>query len=151
MFTSKKQASANQQNALKSTGPRTASGKSIASQNAVTHGLRAQQIVIAGESQDEYNDFREVLVARMLPADPLEALLVDRIAASFWRLRRSEIIEAQIYDNLRQDLITARRKNLPDPLLVTLPVDPVVSCSGSPEPEPLRVRLGLAIKALLER
>ena len=121
MFTSKKQLAANQQNSLKSTGPRTASGKSIASQNAVSHGLRAQHIVIAGESQDEYNDFRKVLIARMLPADPLEELLVDRIAASSWRLRRSELIEAQIYDNLREDMITARRENLPDPLLVILP------------------------------
>ncbi len=112
MRTTNKQLLANRQNALKSTGPRTASGKSIASRNAVSHGLRAQQIVIAGESQGEYNDFREVLVARMLPADPLEELLVDRIAASFWRLRRSEIIEARIYDNLREDMITARRKNL---------------------------------------
>lgn len=151
MLTTKKQLLANRQNALKSTGPRTASGKSIASQNAVRHGLRAQQIVIAGESQDEYDDFREVLIARMLPADPLEALLVDRIAASFWRLRRSELIEAQIYDNLREDMITARRKNLSDPLLVTVPAVTSVSYSGSPEPETLEVRVGLALKAILER
>jgi hypothetical protein len=151
MFTSKKQLAANQQNSLKSTGPRTASGKSIASQNAVSHGLRAQHIVIAGESQDEYNDFRKVLIARMLPADPLEELLVDRIAASSWRLRRSELIEAQIYDNLREDLITDRRENLPDPLLVILPPATSVSCSDSPKPEPLEVRVGLALKALLER
>jgi hypothetical protein len=151
MLTTPKQLSANRQNALKSTGPRTASGKSIASKNAVSHGLRAQQIVIGGECQDEYDDFREVLIARMLPADPLEALLVDRIAVSFWRLRRSELIEAQIYDNLRQDLITARRENSPDPLLVTVPADPPVSCRHSAAPETLEVRVGLALKAILNK
>ncbi|MBW8017472.1 MAG: hypothetical protein FVQ82_14935 [Planctomycetes bacterium] len=151
MLTTKKQLSANRQNALKSTGPRTSSGKSITSQNAVTHGLRAQQIVIAGESQDEYNDFREVLIARMVPTDPLETLLVDRIAASFWRLRRSELIEAQIYDNLRQDLITARSNNLPDPLLVTVPVASSVSSSAPSETATLEVRVGIALKSLLKR
>lgn len=48
-MTSQKQLEANRQNALRSTGPRTADGRAAVSQNAVRHGLRAQRVVIEGE------------------------------------------------------------------------------------------------------
>lgn len=103
-MTSQKQIEANRANAARSTGPRTADGKAVVSLNAVRHGLRAQRIVIEGESQDEFDDFRNRLIARQAPADPLEMLLVDRIAAGFWRLRRTGQIEAQMFDEMRQSL-----------------------------------------------
>jgi hypothetical protein len=40
------QIQANRSNAQKSTGPRTPQGKATASQNAVKHGLLAEQVVI---------------------------------------------------------------------------------------------------------
>lgn len=150
-MTSDKQILSNQRNASKSTGPRTESGKSIVSRNSTTHGLRSQQVVIAGESQAEYDDFRDLLIARMSPADPLEAVLVDRVASCAWRLRRSEFIEAQIYDNLREDIIAAHRKNTPDPLLITVPADHSAFCPGSSAPDSLEVRVGLALKSILEK
>ena len=101
-MTSQKQIEANRINATYSTGPKTDIGRAAVSQNAVTHGLRAQRVVIQGESPYEFDDFRENLVAHLDPANPLEMLLVDRIAAGFWRLRRTGQIEAQMFDELRR-------------------------------------------------
>ena len=91
-----KQVLANQRNALKSTGPRTAEGKAIASQNAVRHGLRAEQTVIPGEDPDEFNQFREFLLKDLDPEGALEVMLADRIIAGFWKLYRADRIEAQL-------------------------------------------------------
>lgn len=139
-MTTTKQITANQQNALKSTGPRTVSGKSIAAQNSTTHGLCAQQIVIEGETQEEYNGFRNSLIASLAPVGPVETLFVDIIVAGFWRLRRTGQIEAQVFDNLREDLSAARLADSPDPLLITLP-----------GPATTQIEIGLALKDLLER
>ncbi len=48
------QINANRQNAQKSTGPRTAEGKAVVSQNAVKHGLFAAEAVIRIENPADY-------------------------------------------------------------------------------------------------
>lgn len=60
---SDKQLQANRSNALKSTGPRTEAGMSIASKNAIKHGLQATEIVIPGEDPAEFDFFRQALLA----------------------------------------------------------------------------------------
>ena len=47
-----KQLAANRRNALKSTGPRSAAGKDVASKNALKHGLLSSQPVMDDESQN---------------------------------------------------------------------------------------------------
>lgn len=126
-MTSDKQIQANRKNALKSTGPRTELGKSFSSKNATTHGLRSRQVVIEGESRAEYNDFRQMYIEHYAPANPIEAALVDRIVVCLWRLRRTETIEAQTFDNLREDLVAAGEENKQASLLITLPADPVAA------------------------
>ncbi|MHC4510779.1 MAG: hypothetical protein ACYTAO_17790, partial [Planctomycetota bacterium] len=59
------QTKANQQNAQKSTGPRTAEGKAAVAQNAVKHGLFAVQEVISTENQAEFDLLREQLSAEL--------------------------------------------------------------------------------------
>jgi len=98
---SDKQLQANRINAQKSTGPRTETGKSIASKNSITHGLCSVQPVIEGEDPAEYNDFRNDMIAQFAPVGPMERLLVDRIVHAAWRLRRIGTIEVEIYDFLR--------------------------------------------------
>ena len=127
---SDKQLEANRKNALKSTGPKTEEGKSISSKNALTHGLRAQQIVIEGESQEEFDDFCELLIDHLSPNGPLEMLLVDRIAASSWRLRRTGHLEAQIFDEMRNSLAAARNQNSNDLFMVSLNNDDMESQPG---------------------
>ena len=48
------QINANRANALKSTGPRSAEGKSASRFNALKHGIDAASIVIPGEDPAEY-------------------------------------------------------------------------------------------------
>ena len=127
---SDKQLEANRRNALKSTGPKTKVGKSISSKNALTHGLRAQQIVIEGESQEEFDDFCELLIDHLSPNGPLEMLLVDRIAASSWRLRRTGHLEAQIFDEMRNSLAAVQNQNSNDLFMVPLSNDDMESQPG---------------------
>ena len=91
-MTTEKQTEANQQNALVSTGPVTAEGKAIVSQNAVKHGIFARDLIIASgdgkEDEQEYRELFDGLVVSFNPAGQMECLLVEKITVDFWRLRR---------------------------------------------------------------
>jgi len=89
---SPKQLEANRQNALKSTGPRTAAGRNISKRNAAKHGLRAADIVItAGRNPEDPEAFEELfnrLTDHYLPVGALEEFFVERVAVCIWRLYR---------------------------------------------------------------
>ena len=91
-MTTEKQIEANQQNALVSTGPVTAEGKAIVSQNAVKHGIFARDLIIASgdgkEDSQEYQELLDGLVLSFNPTGQMECLLVEKITVDFWRLRR---------------------------------------------------------------
>jgi hypothetical protein len=88
---------ANRQNAEKSTGPRTAKGKTRASRNALKYGLLAETVVIRSPySSEEQSDFDSLLadfVAEHQPRGLTEETLVERIATAYWRLRRVQQFE----------------------------------------------------------
>ena len=96
-MTSDKKAEANRRNALKSTGPKTPEGKAAVHLNALRHGLRSEQILLPGEDQEALRELDEHLRAELGPRGELERLLVDRIVAGYWRLRRLGRVEAGIY------------------------------------------------------
>lgn len=96
-MTSPKKAEANQQNALKSTGPKTLEGKAAVRLNAVKHGLHSEQILLPDEDEDALRELSERLLAELQPEGELENLLVDRITAATWRLRRLGRVEAGIF------------------------------------------------------
>ncbi len=60
-----KQITANQVNALASTGPRTAEGKAVAAQNALGHGLTAKAAVVPWENTEAFDGFRDQLRSRL--------------------------------------------------------------------------------------
>ncbi len=71
---------ANVQNAQHSTGPRTETGKAAVAQNAVTHGLTAQNII--ARTDDEKTQFAAIRTeasAECRPQGTTETLLVDRL------------------------------------------------------------------------
>ncbi|HSV98536.1 MAG TPA: hypothetical protein VLI39_00075, partial [Sedimentisphaerales bacterium] len=84
------QIQANRSNAQKSTGPRTAQGKAVASQNAVKHGLLAEQVVIRGEDAAQFDLYREGMLADLAPVGEIETMLAERAVSLAWRLRRAE-------------------------------------------------------------
>ncbi len=91
-MTTEKQKSANRQNALVSTGPVSEEGKAISARNAVRHGIFSKEIVInKGEPREREIEFWELhdnLHRDLKPEGQMESLLVEKIAANYWRLRR---------------------------------------------------------------
>jgi len=78
------------------TGPKTPWGKARSSQNAVTHGLSAQAVIIEGEDPAELEAMHEEFVADEKPQTATERLLVERIVMAGWRLRRANRYENQL-------------------------------------------------------
>ncbi len=71
---------ANIANAQHSSGPVTPAGKAASSQNAVTHGLTAQNIIPRTDDEKlEFEAIRTQACAELRPVGHTEALLVDRI------------------------------------------------------------------------
>jgi hypothetical protein len=96
-MTSEKKAEANRRNARKSTGPKTPEGKAAVRLNALKHGLLSQAVLLPGEDEEALRELGQNLRAELQPVGELESLLVDRIIASYWRLRRLGRVEAGIF------------------------------------------------------
>ncbi len=103
---------ANRRNAQKSTGPRTTNGKAVASQNSVKHGLSAANVVISSESKEEFELYREKILAELAPASPMESMLAERIVTLSWRLKRAQRIQNQTIDALNAPQIPIALRNL---------------------------------------
>ncbi len=79
-MTSEAKHQANVANAQHSTGPLTAAGKAASSQNAVTHGLTAQNIVPRTDDEKlEFQVIRDQAYSEFQPLGHTETLLTDRI------------------------------------------------------------------------
>jgi hypothetical protein len=99
-MTTEAQIEANRKNALKSTGPRTTEGKEASSQNATKHGLRTNRNVIKTESQEEFDIFRDNMLADLAPDGAMEEMLAERIVSLSWRLKRAEHFQNAVIDAL---------------------------------------------------
>jgi hypothetical protein len=88
MNTSIIQLKANQSNAKKSTGAKTAEGKSIVAKNALKHGVFAKQLVLSDENPEDYQQLFDELQIALNPVGALEYSLVERVAVTLWRQRR---------------------------------------------------------------
>ena len=96
-MTSDKQTRANRRNALMSTGPKTPQGKAAARQNALSHGLLSAEMLVPGEDEAALKELSESLRDELRPVGDLEGLLVERVIAAAWRLRRLGRVEAGIF------------------------------------------------------
>ena len=83
------------------TGPKTTQGKAVASRNAVTHGLHAQDAVLPhlGEDQAEFDALCDGLARELSPRTAVERHYVEQIAQAMWRLRRLTRWEQRLYDD----------------------------------------------------
>lgn len=91
-MSSDEQIEANRKNAQMSTGPITDDGKKIVSKNAVVHGILSREVVISTpelqEHQEDFDRLKQSLTEDYQPFGVTEGILVERIAISYWRLRR---------------------------------------------------------------
>ena len=98
MLISEKQQKANRENAQHSCGPKTTEGKQAVRLNAVTFGLRARSLLIAGEDPEEYTQLWGELTMEWQPKTKSERLFVEQMSTSQWLLARIAKGESQIYD-----------------------------------------------------
>ena len=88
-MTSYRQIQANRRNALRSTGPKTESGKQVSRCNALRHGLTAETIICSLEDADDYKAFEAGITADYDAQSAVERELVLQLASILWRLRRA--------------------------------------------------------------
>jgi len=95
---SEKQLAANRRNAQSSTGPRTPEGKARSRWNALKHGVLSKSLIpeplAEQESRRDYSRLLDALREDLGCATALEEMLVERIAACYWRLGRLTRAEA---------------------------------------------------------
>jgi hypothetical protein len=113
---------ANRANAKLSTGP---SDSARTRFNGLQHGLTSKQVVIPGESQEEYENFRVGLLSDLKPHSALEQTLADRVVAGAWRLKRFQRVEGAFYTNRIDDFLKEHPGADPDAALANLFIDPM--------------------------
>jgi hypothetical protein len=86
---------ASRRNAQKSTGPRTEAGKDRSKMNAVSHGCRAETLVLPEEDPQELEDRRATWTASLVPRCELEQRAVDDAVICSWRQDRARRAEAK--------------------------------------------------------
>jgi hypothetical protein len=69
-------------------GVKSPEGKAAARLDAVKHGLLSEQVLLPGEDEAALKELSEHLRAELSPVGYVEDLLVERIIAAYWRLRR---------------------------------------------------------------
>src|SRR5262245_43439471 len=87
---------ANQQNAQKSTGPRSAA-KARSSRNALQHGFRSKSALLPGENPEEYYELKSRLRAEWKPVSETEEFCVEQLLLNQWRLRRISNMEQDLF------------------------------------------------------
>jgi hypothetical protein len=70
------------------TGPKSATGKAIVSQNATRHGFLSQRLFVGDEDPSEFQSLVDDLNNSLSPVATLEFALVEKIAVIMWRQRR---------------------------------------------------------------
>src|SRR3954453_15324744 len=88
---------ANRANAQRSTGPRSAEGKSASRFNALKHGIDAASAVIPGEDPAEYETLCEEYYEHFQPESPDERYHVQTMIDSEWQKRRLRSLETGLY------------------------------------------------------
>ena len=96
--TSIKRINANRENAKKSTGPKTASGKFRSCRNAFKHGLDSRKHLIIGEDVREFQEMKESYIKMLEPSNILEVEECMQIIAMSWKIRRFSVVETGLYN-----------------------------------------------------
>ena len=83
------QITANQENAQKSTGPRSDAGKAVSALNNFRHGFTGAFCILGWEDQDQYDLLYGGLLDDHHPSNTTEHLLVKTMAQSYWLRERA--------------------------------------------------------------
>jgi hypothetical protein len=93
IMTTSAQVAANQANAQRSTGPRTALGKAVSALNNFRHGFSGAFTVLPWESQEEFDMLLGGLRDEHQPSGLTETILVDKMAQALWLTKRAVVLQ----------------------------------------------------------
>ena len=111
-MTSQKQLKANKENS-KLGGVKTEEGKAIVRYNALKHGLLSREVLLKGEREKNLTELVKKFQEELKPATEFEIILVDRIVANTWRLKRAMRIEKEmIVNDCKNENWHGNKKNL---------------------------------------
>ncbi|MBM3810711.1 MAG: hypothetical protein FJW20_03635 [Acidimicrobiia bacterium] len=86
-----KQRAASRANGARSRGPVTEEGKAISSQNSLKHGLRARNLILSKEEEQDFDVYVDNLLEEVKPLGQLEFTLFQQMVRAGWELRRIEL------------------------------------------------------------
>jgi enoyl-CoA hydratase/carnithine racemase len=92
-----KQIQVNRENALKSTGPRTATGKLVSSRNATRHGFYSKSVVLPHEDEDEFLRLARRLAGAYNACGVREEELLKTVIETHWQLRRTTLVDSELF------------------------------------------------------
>jgi hypothetical protein len=88
---------ANRDNALASTGPKSAEGKTVVSGNAIRHGLLSWKPIIPSlDKPEDWEAHLEAAMESLAPVGYVETVLAERVALLMWRLGRVTRYEREV-------------------------------------------------------
>jgi len=106
-----KQLEANRENGKRG-GVKTEEGKAVSKYNAIKHGLLSKEVLLDDEIGADLVSLGRKLRSELVPESEIELVLVDRITANVWRLKRVMQIEREMMDNDREDSFSGAKKSL---------------------------------------
>lgn len=100
---------ANQDNARRSTGPKTGPGKAVSARNALRHGLASGMLIAPWECREDYDALLADLVEEHRPATTTETILVHQMAQHHWLAQRAIVLQQQSLHSGQDLTDTAKR------------------------------------------
>ena len=95
-MTSTKKILANQNNAKKSTGPKSVAGKIRSSLNSIKHSLTSEKYVAIGENKKEFEELKQNALRQFPIFDLQSEIIVRQIIKYEWESRRMSAFETGI-------------------------------------------------------
>lgn len=83
------------QRTTRSGGPRTPEGKLASSRNAIKTGAYAVQVLLPGESEEEFRELEQLFIEDFTPAGISEVALVHSLTVIIWKKLRLEKLESR--------------------------------------------------------
>lgn len=93
--------------------PRSPAPRKPPALNATKHGLLTREVLLPGEDPQALDDLVTRLHHQLAPDGVLEAILVDRIAACYWRLARAQRVEIDAMLSAYAETLNDRKEFIP--------------------------------------
>ena len=84
MTASMQRLSRGQNNARKSTGPRSDDGRSVSRRNSTRHGILSNKLLLDDEDHEAFEDLLIELSHALNPVGTVELALAERVATTLW-------------------------------------------------------------------